>query len=68
MTNPTKRDVPGTPNVGEFSPLVTPERPGEVVTTRQDQAQNHRQSPDNSAPDRSATKTWMPNTDPVNRK
>ena len=35
-------DRPGPVNVGEHSPLRTPERPGERVTTAQDTAMNHR--------------------------
>ena len=35
-------DRPGPVNVGEHSPLQTPERPGERVTTAQDTAMNHR--------------------------
>ena len=53
----TKKDTPGPVNVGEFSPVNTPERPGETVTTAKDTAQNHRQKPDTSGPTGSMTKT-----------
>ncbi len=53
----TKIEKAGTANVGEFSPVNTPERPGEVVTTAKDQAQNHRKTPDTSGPTGSMTKT-----------
>jgi len=51
-----KIERPGPVNVGEFSPLNTPERPGEVVTTAKDTAQNHRQTADTSGPTGSMTK------------
>ena len=53
----TKKDIPGPVDVGEFSPINTPERPGEVVTTAKDSAQNHRTTPDASGPTGSMTKT-----------
>jgi hypothetical protein len=53
----TKKDIPGPVDVGEFSPINTPERPGEVVTTAKDSAQNHRKTPDASGPTGSMTKT-----------
>ena len=62
-----KIERPGPVNVGEFSPLNTPERPGEVVTTAKDTAQNHRQKPDTSGSTGSMTKEWVPNAAPVRK-
>ncbi len=53
----TKNEKPGTANVGDLSPVNTPERPGEVVTNAKDQAQKHRKTPDTSGPTGSMTKT-----------
>ena len=52
------RDIAGPANVGEFSPLRTPERPGEVVSTAKDTAQNHRRAPADTKASGSMTRTY----------
>ena len=51
------RDTAGPENVGEFSPMRTPEKPGEVVSTAKDSAQNHRRSPVDTTPYGAMTRT-----------
>jgi hypothetical protein len=53
----TKIEKPGTANVGEFSPLNTPENTGESVTTAADQAMNHSKTPADSGPTGQMTAT-----------
>ena len=42
------KDIKGPEVVGEYSPVVTPEIVGEVVTTEKDTSQNHRRTSDNA--------------------
>ena len=50
-------DKPGTADVGEFSPLVTPLETPEVVTTAHTQATLHSKTPADPGPTGSMTKT-----------
>ena len=52
------RDTAGPANVGEFSPMRTPERPGEIVSTAKDTAQNHSRAPVNTTRSGSMTRTY----------
>lgn len=60
-------DRPGSANVGEFSPMYTPENTGEYVTIAADTAMNHSKNPVDTSPTGSMTKAWHPNTVPVRK-
>jgi hypothetical protein len=62
-----KIERPGPVNAGEFSPVNTPVNTGEVVTTAQDTAMKHRQTPDTTGPTGKLTETYMPSTTPVRK-
>ena len=60
-------EKPGTANVGEFSPLVTPLETPEAVTTAQTQATLHSSTPSDPGPSGSMTKEHIPTSTPVRR-
>jgi hypothetical protein len=60
-------DKPGTADVGEFSPLVTPLETPEVVTTAHTQVTLHSITPADPGPTGKMTETHMPSTTPVRK-